>query len=352
MASSSTTSLSFPHPELTPVSGEPTTASLRLLKKELFANARQIHSTRGGGTNGHLQIMMTDVEYITRANVAFIVPVHPGDAPVHAANATGLAIAETIRLFNVSVDEHRLYEKVTAELKQQLLKAVNTRYLQVLEDQDFGFADVSPRIMLAHLQDTYGQVTPDDLEENRKRLSSDWNPDDPIEDVWIRISECQTFASTIEAITDMAAIRLTLAVFENTGVFAHAAEKWRDKPAVQHTLPLFKVHFNFENKERLRKLTAQTAGFHGANQAIAPPPTAAATAALAALSITPPVVAVGEVKMYYCHTHGLGKNAGHTSTTCTNPGPQHKTEATISNMLGGNRQIYTNDRPRRPRNNA
>jgi hypothetical protein len=148
----------------------------------------------------------------------------------------------------------------------------------------------------------------------------------------------------------MAAIRLTLAAFENTGVFAHAAEKWRNKPAVQHALPLFKV--NFENKERLRKLTAQTAGFHSANQAIASTTTAAATAALATLNITPPVVTVGEVKMYYCHTHGLGKKAEHASATCANPGPQHKTEATISNMLGGNRQIYTNNRPRRPRNNA
>jgi hypothetical protein len=296
--------------------------------------------------------MMTDVECITRANVAFIVPVHPGDAPVHAANAAGSAIAETIRLFNVSVDEHQLYEKVTAELKQQLLKAVNARCLQVLEDQDFGFADVSPRVMLVHLQDTYGQVTPDDLEENRKRLSANWNPADPIEDVWIRISECQTFASTIEAIADMAAIRLTLTVFENAGVFAHAAGKWRGKPAAQHALPLFKVHFNFENKERLRKLTAQTAGFHGANQAMAPPPNAATAAALAALSVTPPVVAVGEVKMQCCHTHGLGKKAEHASATCANPGPQHKIEATISNMLGGNRQTHTNDRPRRPRNNA
>jgi hypothetical protein len=183
-------------------------------------------------------------------------------------------------------------------------------------------------------------------------LSADWNPDDPIEDVWIRISECQTFASTIEAIADMAAIRLALAAFENTGVFAHAAEKWRDKPAVQHALPLFKVHFNFEKKERLRKLAAKTAGFHGANQATAPTTTAAATAALAALNITPPVVAVGEVKMCCCHTHGLGKKAEHASASCANPGPQHKTEATISNVLGGNRQIHTNDRPRRPRNNA
>jgi hypothetical protein len=82
----------------------------------------------------------------------------------------------------------------------------------------------------------------------------------------------------------MAATRLALAAFKNAGVFARAAKKWHDKPAVQHALPLFKIHFNFENKERLRKLTAQTAGFHGANQAIAPPTTAAAAAAPAAPS--------------------------------------------------------------------
>jgi hypothetical protein len=150
----------------------------------------------------------------------------------------------------------------------------------------------------------------------------------------------------------MAAIRLALAALKKTGVFAHAAKKWRDKPAVQHTLPLFKVHFNFENKERLQKLAAQTAGFHGANQAIAPPTTAAATAALAALSIAPPVVAVGKVKMHCCHAHGLGKQAEHTSATCANPGPQHKNEATISNVLGGNQETHTNNRPRRPGNNT
>jgi hypothetical protein len=124
--------------------------------------------------------MMTDVECITRAKVAFIVPVHPGNAPVHAANATGSAITETIRLFNVNVNERRLCKKFTAESKQQLLKAFNACCLQVLKDQDFGFADISPHIMLVHLQ-----VTPDDLEESRKRLSANWNPDNPIEEVSI-----------------------------------------------------------------------------------------------------------------------------------------------------------------------
>jgi hypothetical protein len=79
----------------------------------------------------------------------------------------------------------------------------------------------------------------------------------------------------------------------------------------------------------------------------------AAVAAAAALSVTAPVVVVGKVKMCHCHTHGLGKKAEHTSATCANPaGPQHKTEAIVSNMLGGNQQTHANDHPQRPCNNA
>jgi hypothetical protein len=71
---------------------------------------------------------MTDVDCIARTNVvAFIIPVHPGDAPIHAAGATGLAIAVTIRLLNVSVANHRMCKKVTAESKQQLLRPTLAR---------------------------------------------------------------------------------------------------------------------------------------------------------------------------------------------------------------------------------
>jgi hypothetical protein len=349
----STTSLAFPHPELTNITSEPTSSSLRFLQRELNANARQIHSTRGGGVNGHLRLVMTEADYFARAQVNFVVPQHPGDAPHHIHPATGLKIAETIRLFTQNVDEHRRYHLVASELKKQILQAVPHRCLQILEDDDFGFADVSPLAMLQHLQATYGQVRPDDLENNRTLLSAVWNPDDPIKEIWIRIRACQAFAATIEPISNNAAVRLTLTVFEKTGVFASAVDKWRDKPPVELTLHNFIAHFNFENKERLRELTAQTAGYHGANQAaiVPPSPAAPATAAAAANAAAAPVVEVDTVKMYYCHTHGLSRFSNHTSITCSHPGAEHKTEATINNMLGGSNKI-TQPRPRRPRFNA
>jgi hypothetical protein len=101
---------------------------------------------------------MSNAAYVARAGLLFIVPVHPGDAPIHAAGATAAQIAENIRLFNQVLTDHTLYHRVATELKAQVLAAVDNMYLHELEDVDFGFADVTPHTMLQHLQTTYGTL--------------------------------------------------------------------------------------------------------------------------------------------------------------------------------------------------
>ena len=175
-------SLIFDHPILTPLIVEPTNVSLQLLQKELYANARSIYSTRGGGNNGHLAIIMPDADYLLRTtNIPFTVPVHPGPVPVHADTPTAFQITETNRLFKQSIDDHLvLYTAVKAQLKQQIITAVEYTFLQLLEDPDFGFADVEPNALLVHLKTVYGLITSSGIESNREALTADWNPDEPI----------------------------------------------------------------------------------------------------------------------------------------------------------------------------
>jgi hypothetical protein len=59
-------------------------------------------------------------------------------------------------------------------------------------------------------------------------------------------------------------------------VFTTAAEKLRDRPNNEWTMPDCTAHFTKANKERIRKLTAQTAGYYGANSATAIVPAVAA----------------------------------------------------------------------------
>jgi hypothetical protein len=161
---------------------------------------------------------MSNAAYLIHAGVPFDVPA----APVHAAAATAAQIAETIRLFNQNLVEHTLYNKVSTELKSQILLAADITYLRELEDATFGFADVTPQAMLDHLETTYTVLTPEALETNRNSLSDTWNPDEPIEHLWRKILEAQLIATSGGApITAVAAITLTLAMFKKLGIARH-----------------------------------------------------------------------------------------------------------------------------------
>ena len=100
----------------------------------------------------------------------------------------------------------------------------------------------------------------------------------------------------------------------------------------------FQAFFTAQDKERRCKLTTKTAGFHCTN---------ATTSALTHTITLPLVIAepvipdacIGTVNLYFCHTHGLTRNAQHNSATCTCKGPNHKDEATFANTVGSSNTV-------------
>ena len=350
---SSSAKFNFPFDTLTPITGKPTNTTLQLLQRQLFTNARSVPSARGGGLHGHLAILLSDADYIARVGVAFIIPIHPGPPPIAAGTAAAISVA--LRAYTDALDDVALYNNLRAALTAQILTAVNPSFLSALEDPDFGFGDITPFAMLQHLRNEYGTMTPEELERNRAALSEPWNFDDPIEDLWAKISNIQRVA-TLGAlpIPDLTVITLTLAMIEKTGLLSTTTDKFRLRPTTEWTLDLFKVEFKLGNQERIRRLTASDAGFHGAHHAniITPPPNTAAAATTTPSTTTAPPpqptqhVSVEGGKMYYCWSHGLSPNRKHTSATCLNKAAGHRDDATAFRMHGGNNTIATG-RPRR-----
>ena len=334
-------SFPLPHEPLTPIPGKPSAATIRQLKKELYANARSIHSDRGGGLNGHLGLVMPTAAYVIRAGVAFDVPDHPGLQPVHAAAATFAPITAAKRSYDQALDEFKTYATITEKLKQQVLSSVDPIYYQNLEDDTFGYSDVRIPAIIAHLTTTYGTLTASDLESNQDKLTEAWNPDDPIENLWKNIKIVRAIATQGgEPISDGTTIQLTLLALGKTSVHSHAIETWYDKDDTEHTWPNFLLHFNKHEKTRLNKMTAQAAGFHGAQNAkhIVPDDQANAAADQQAGKSRDLFVSDG-IPLFYCWTHGLSKTSQHTSKTCTNQNEGHCTEATLENRLGGVNKI-------------
>ena len=327
--STTTPTIRFPHEKFTPIMGVPTAGAIRTLTTEVYANARAVYSSAGGGVNGHLGIAMPPAEYLTRAGEAFNLPTHPGDQADPPAAATGPAIVALNRVYDKAITTYATYANVRETNKQQILQAVDHTYIATLKDPIFGFADTTIPEFLAHLRATYGTLDANQLETNRSQLSIAWNPDQPFENFWEHITSIRDIATTAgQPINNATAMQLTLDALRKSGVYDHAITTWEERPDADQTWANYKIHFTKLDKLRLQRLTAQAAGSHGANQTTTTPPTATT-------ATTTSHVHSDGIPLYYCWSHGLGKNPNHTSTTCDNKKTGHQLDATIFDRKNG-----------------
>jgi hypothetical protein len=324
MATNTNSSADPPHLTFTPIVGVPTAGTIRTLTSEVYANTRAVYSASGGAQNGHLGIAMSPAAYLARAGEAFILPIHPGVQEEIPAGATGPVITALNRAYDKAVATHVTFTNVREKTKRQILEAIEPTYIAILQDPIFGFADVTITAFLTHLTTTYGTLDATEIEANRNLLSEAWNPDRPLEQLWIHISNIRDIASTSgRPINDDTTIQLTITALRRSGVYDHAIATWEERPEAEHTMANYKTHFIKMDKLRLKRITAQAAGFHGANQAtgvrlpVTPPP-------------TPPASTIRSEQMdiHYCWTHGFGTNPNHTSATCSNKKEGHKDDAT------------------------
>ena len=131
---SESTDIVFVSPILTPLAGEPTHASLRLLQRELNANALQIHSRHGGRLHGHLAQVVLAADYTLISETAFTPAADPGIQEPHGANATAAQISAANTLHNNSRDDFSTYHKTGVALKSQLLAAVDHAFVNELSE--------------------------------------------------------------------------------------------------------------------------------------------------------------------------------------------------------------------------
>jgi hypothetical protein len=221
----------------------------------------------------------------------------------------------------------KLYNKVSHALKQQLLLSVDSSFLCALEDPTFGFMAATPLAIIQHLDATYGTITPEELQVNRLELSKPWNPDSPIEELWASVDNILCLARDGHTdILEVTTITIFLAMFETSGLLASTTKKFRLRDTFEWTLAAFKNEVNHGNKERIRKLTTGTAGYHGAHAAIP---------RHAIPCHTKSDTNCEGIPLFYCWSHGLSTYANHTSLTGNNKKEGHVTSATLLHQQAG-----------------
>jgi hypothetical protein len=306
-----------------------------------------IPSRRGDGLQGHYALVVPPETYLLASgNIPFVPPPNPGAEPTHPVAATHHVITEANRQFLAQTQEFDIYTTTAAYIKNQILKAVPSMFLYELEDEVLSFARVSVLEILQHLDTTYGTITPDDLIRNLQDMHREWAIDQPIEELFKHILNCQKFAEDTDPISEPMAVRALIQTLEKTGAFPDELKAWRKLPDQQMTFAQAKTDFTRANKERLRSLTATTAGYHqSANNASARAPLPNPTKRQKVVSTTTPPKPVNTPnaptkQLYYCWSHGYGPNSEHTSSTCRTKAPGHRADSTAYNMLGGCNVIH------------
>ncbi len=222
-----------------------------------------------------------------------------------------------------------------------LMTAINCLYLAALDNNTFGFANVSMATMLTHLHTTYGPFTHAELETNQARIVTLWSPTKPIESLSEQLHEVQHIAAIGgNPIVDVALIDLTIILLKSTGVFTMACNFWHVHLVANKTICKFVAYFTAKNKEHLHKLMTGQVGFLSANAAtISVPKLPQLTTPTIPPAPSGAITTNDGLNMYYCWTHGLGFNCTHTSAMCLNPADGHYPNAMVKNMQGSNNLI-------------
>jgi hypothetical protein len=340
-----TTIFNFPFEKLTPIVGEPTNATITLLKRQIYANAMENSCTLGCGVLGYLGLIMPTNDYRVKQVAVTPGPFQPFTKPIlkPPADDDDTATEDT---YKDDTRKIRDYNAMESKLKQQLLAAIEPTFITALEDAEVGFAMVTSKQILQHIITEYGIITLDELAANLETLNEPWNSEQPIRMLWDRIKECQRIGTAgEEPISDKMAMYAALKLLDGTGLYTTYTTGWRQANPIQTawTMATFKEFFNHADKDRKKHLTTKDAGFHGAN-AVTKSYKAAVTnettknnesTTSATRTTTNFMDPTTGRKIYYCWSHGGGTNPNHTSALCNKQKEGHKTEATWFDMMDG-----------------
>jgi hypothetical protein len=240
---------SFPHPILPSVEGEPDYQTIHDTRKFLQANSRAIDTHLGGGTLGHLGLIVLDAAYsnisppTADAPTFWVTPNAPGRAP-ETTDGTAAQLSAAHHLWEEDVQTYQTCTSVQKALKKQIIGVLEPMYLEILNDNMVGYANISARDMLDHLFEAYGNITAVDLEINFDHMRRAWDPQQPVESLFKQIQDCDDYSEAGGVpIGPSQQINVGYAKIFATGQFMIAFRRWNEKPAAEKTWTHFKSHF-------------------------------------------------------------------------------------------------------------
>jgi hypothetical protein len=212
---------------------------------------------------------MTNEEYFAITADIFSVPNNPGASPEAVAGMTAAVIAEMTRLHREATQVYRTYHNVDQSITKLIIEAFDA-HLNALSDEVMGYTNCTSLQLLTHLLTFYAMIAPTELTQNYERLSTLYDPNQPIETLFQQIQDARAFAVAGGQPYDNAMIiNIAYTLIFSKGLFPNACRAWQSRDVAEKAWAQFKIDFATAHREfRLTNHTAQQSGFHSANMMI------------------------------------------------------------------------------------
>ena len=151
--------LYFIHKSLTRIIGKSNFSTLHLMLLQPKASASSVPITLCGRQHGYIKVILSPVTYAT------LDPIQPFEPPIHPEIIQGehpatqyeIALAKT--LHDKSVRTFQLYLLIQRVLVQQVLDAIDKKYLSSLRNRFTGQVPSDIRDLILHLFCVYNKIT-------------------------------------------------------------------------------------------------------------------------------------------------------------------------------------------------
>ena len=257
--------------KVTKIDGQPTEEDLTKLLQELTAMAATIPTTNGGGSHGHIGMLLEDAEYtaFSTGGTPFTVPTNPGPYPA-TVDPDAVIRERQIAEHKYEIKEFETYLGVENALRNKIIKAIDGEWLEGIRHSTVGFTHKTPFEMLEHLRQGGILVDYLDVAEITSRLLEQWDGSENPASRFARDDQLER--QLVKAgLPDQQALRLALAqtFAKNSGEYDAYLREFKRKPIADQTFANFRPGFVTEFAKRSKsRETARSAGFGSANAAI------------------------------------------------------------------------------------
>ena len=250
----------FLHKVLTRIHGTPVFETLKVLTKELTANAASVPTTLGGGHYGHLGLVVSDKEYDSLPNSApWVTPTNPGPY-TPPATGTGPQIEADKRVWRAAHEVFSLAQATEKALIAQVVDSIDPIHLCAILNGTTGLYADNVRNVLAHLYDTYGTVTSHQVwakENSIRNMTFDLSM--PVDSIFNAINELADLAKHAHSAWSPAQMMaLAEMVLAKQPAFQYDMRLWTDKPMHYRSWVSMIAHFRSAQKALNTHPTAGT----------------------------------------------------------------------------------------------